>query len=685
MLSHFNIYYKRFLKAFYGSLGYGMPIELLTCGTKTQAEISTEAKAEISTEAKAESSTEAKAESSTEAKAESSTEAKAESSTEAKAESSTEAKAESSTEAKAESSTEAKAESSTEAKAEISTETKAEISTEAKAESSTEAKAGRDTNKTGMTGRFNGDKYPRVANIQAPTEETRKALCEATDKQDLLESRLIGDGYLALKAQDDVIKNGVNYRVYEVDLTSKEYQKPREERCCPHCGAKGTLGQHRKKTIELKSGVENGKPYITRVTYPVWRCTKCKAVRSEPIPFRFQGTRLTIDLVRNYLSEFTEKHSKSSVHELSRNHFINDHQGAALIDFVSHQTFACPVDVERSRSNITQFIECNFLVPLEVRTCLLIDETALKRRDFVTAFIDPLTRHFLYYAKGRGAAAIHEFVEKFKGVIAADVKVSTDMSAVFMSTLKQYFPDLIGVYDRYHHMHNAKEKLEIEVKILASLLAAADRSDDAKHLRSPLTQYTIFALDLTTFTTEERQAYDKAMAIEEVAMIRGAYIELHNMFESQTVAEARAHMDQHLLFCDQIQEHHIAAAPSKFKQQTTLSDHLIERGLKAKTELDPEASAPLTIRHAKYNQVGTTKKTGSYCPAATLGSTSLEHLEELVNYVGTGLTTGPIEGFNNLLKLLKRVSFGIKRLDRFMCRLKLVYERDIDIEALLAA
>ena len=72
-----------------------------------------------------------------------------------------------------------------------------------------------------MTGRFNGDKYQRVANIQTPTEAIRKAVCEATDKQDLLESRLLGDGYMALKAQDDVIKNGVNCRVYEVDLTSK--------------------------------------------------------------------------------------------------------------------------------------------------------------------------------------------------------------------------------------------------------------------------------------------------------------------------------------------------------------------------------------------------------------------------------------------------------------------------------
>ena len=505
-------------------------------------------------------------------------------------------------------------------------------------------------------------------------------------RNDLVGSRLIGDGYLAIQAQDDVIKKGVKWGVLVVDLTRPEYQKLREERCCPHCGAKGTLGQHRKKTMDLVYIAENGKPYIIRVIYPVWRCTKCKAVRGEPIPFRFKGTRLTTDVVRNYIGEFTEKHSKSSVHELSRNHFISDHQGAALLDLASYCAIASPPEgVERSRSNITQFVECSFLLPLVAVACVLIDENAIKRRDFVTVFIDPLARHFLYYAKGRGAAAIHEFVEKFKGWIADDVNVATDMSAVFMSTLQQYLPELIGVYDRFHHMQNAKKKLEIEVQILASLLEAVGRKGDADHLRTPLTQYALFAVDLATLTTEEKTAYDTAMAIDGVSMIRGAYIELRNMFESQTDEEARAHMNQHLLFCDQIQEHHIAAAPSKFKLQTTLSDYLIEQGLKAKPEPDPEAFAPLTIRHAKYNHAGTTKKTGRYCPAATLGSTSLEHLEELVSYVGTGLTTGPIEGFNNLLKLLKRVSFGVKRLDRFMCRLKLVYERDIDLDALMDA
>ena len=304
-------------------------------------------------------------------------------------------------------------------------------------------------------------------------------------RNDLVGSRLIGDGYLAIQAQDDVIKKGVKWGVLVVDLTRPEYQKLREERCCPHCGAKGTLGQHRKKTMDLVYIAENGKPYIIRVIYPVWRCTKCKAVRGEPIPFRFKGTRLTTDVVRNYIGEFTEKHSKSSVHELSRNHFISDHQGAALLDLASYCAIASPPEgVERSRSNITQFVECSFLLPLVAVACVLIDENAIKRRDFVTVFIDPLARHFLYYAKGRGAAAIHEFVEKFKGWIADDVNVATDMSAVFMSTLQQYLPELIGVYDRFHHMQNAKKKLEIEVQILASLLEAAGRKGDADHLRT---------------------------------------------------------------------------------------------------------------------------------------------------------------------------------------------------------
>ena len=216
-------------------------------------------------------------------------------------------------------------------------------------------------------------------------------------------------------------------------------------------------------------------------------------------------------------------------------------------------------------------------------------------------------------------------------------------------------------------------------------MKAQGRVDDAAFLSDSQTKRALFTPDLGKLSPELKERYYKAIALHErLQLIRDCYIELYMGFESDTIEEARTHMLQHLLICDQLQEIRIAAAPSKIKQQTALSNYLIEIGLKPKPEADPRASAPLSIRDAKYNKTGTNKKSANYCPAARLGNTTLEHLDELLNYVRDHITTGPIEGFNNLLKVLKRASFGVKRLDRFMCRLQLIYESNFDRCALVA-
>ena len=259
------------------------------------------------------------------------------------------------------------------------------------------------------------------------------------------------------------------------------------------------------------------------------------------------------------------------------------------------------------------------------------------------------------------------------------------MSAVFMATLRKFIPSATFVNDRFHHMRNARRHLNWEIKTVVSLLKAQGRVDDAAFLSDHETIGVLFTPDLGKLNPELKERYDKAIALHErLQLIRDCYIELYMGFESKTIEEARAHMLQHLLICDQLQEIRIAASPSKIKQQTALSDYLIENGLKPKPAPDPGASAPLSIRNAKYNKTGKNKQSGNYCPAARLGNTTLEHLDELLNYVQDRLTTGPIEGFNNLLKVLKRASFGVKRLDRFMCRLKLIYESNFDLGELAA-
>lgn len=130
------------------------------------------------------------------------------------------------------------------------------------------------------------------------------------------------------------------------------------------------------------------------------------------------------------------------------------------------------------------------------------------------------------------------------------------------------------------------------------------------------------------------------------------------------------------LCCDKLQELNHSVHPERVKLRTELTDYLIEQGLKPKPAPDPEANKPITLRHAKYNSPKPPKTKGSahYCAAATLGYTTLTHFEELLNYVRYHVTTGPMEGANNLIKRLKSSSFGIKRFPRFYYRFKLIYE-----------
>ena len=531
-----------------------------------------------------------------------------------------------------------------------------------------------------QTSKDNGDRYPGVPNIKAPPRpanllEKQNPLC------------YIGDFPVTL-AEDWTDKNGTIWGVLRVNLASQEYQKPRSDRFCPHCGAMGTLGKHSEKTITLVYITVRHKPYRVIVTVPVWRCTKCRSIRREPIPFRFGNTRLTQQVFDDFKAEFTDLHHKGSMHEIALRYHISDQRVAQLLDYINYHSkdaFAIALPIERRRSNITQITECNFLPPDFPINVMLIDEVALRRRDFITIVINPLTRQLLFYAPGRGADAIYKLNEWSNGQIAPDAKVATDMSAVFMATLRKFIPSATFVNDRFHHMRNARRHLNWEIKTVVSLLKAQGRVDDAAFLSDHETIGVLFTPDLGKLNPELKERYDKAIALHErLQLIRDCYIELYMGFESKTIEEARAHMLQHLLICDQLQEIRIAASPSKIKQQTALSDYLIENGLKPKPAPDPGASAPLSIRNAKYNKTGKNKQSGNYCPAARLGNTTLEHLDELLNYVQDRLTTGPIEGFNNLLKVLKRASFGVKRLDRFMCRLKLIYESNFDLGELAA-
>lgn len=93
------------------------------------------------------------------------------------------------------------------------------------------------------------------------------------------------------------------------------------------------------------------KPYLVRVTTPIWRCSKCGVNRVEPIPFRFETTFLTKEAYRNFLAEYKEKPPKCSIQKFVQKLFLKEHYAYQLLKYAALQgqsSESSPQEVENS-------------------------------------------------------------------------------------------------------------------------------------------------------------------------------------------------------------------------------------------------------------------------------------------------------------------------------------------------
>lgn len=518
------------------------------------------------------------------------------------------------------------------------------------------------------------DKCPGVVNILTPDCPPDDALID--------NPFLYYDGKYPLEPlPPEVDKNGVKCLVYRLSL--RDYLKDQESRVCPHCGLKGTLVVNGYKSKDLIYYPSGPFPSYIREELPHWKCTKCNCKRVEPSVARFERHRLTKQVAEMFCHILRSGY-KGDIRTLSWLMYLDEHVGADLLDYCGEHgpdAFAAfPDPIKRTRDNITELGACNLKPPTEKLKIVMVDEFATSGNRLITHFLifpENGKREALFYDEGHGNGAIDKFVEWAGDKLPEDVIFISDMNASFVSRMRQHRPKGRYVHDRFHHEQNSRKHCGSELNSTAWNLAAAGRVDDAKFLLDRKTDRVLFTIDLGELKAEEKERFDKAMALDErIPVIRKCVVELHLAFESDTTEEALGHFNQHLLCCDKLQELNHSVHPERVKLRTELTDYLIEQGLKPKPAPDPEANKPITLRHAKYNSPKPPKSKGSahYCAAATLGYTTLTHFEELLNYVRYHVTTGPMEGANNLIKRLKSSSFGIKRFPRFYYRFKLIYE-----------
>lgn len=457
----------------------------------------------------------------------------------------------------------------------------------------------------------------------------------------------------------------VNFR-----LDTTKFVVPVAERVCPHCGAKGKLHRHDTYQVQLTTLPCDDCPTTITVIRQCYKCQECGCLCVDATPGRFEHTYMTTKLKEAVLDKYRSG-CKCSMRDLAIMYRISEKRVAWLVDYEAEhgsRAFAyASISLKRPRKSSEQEIQCNFIPPQRIIKKLAIDEVSLKGREYLTIFLDLETSEVLYFAEGHGYSAVNEFANWAGDILADDVMVATDMNAAFIEALRIHRPNLIPMYDRFHFERKAGEHLVEMIALVARKLREEGRTEDAKLLKDYGNQCLILTTKPETLELDAQELRNKLLGLHPMlAVIQKAFNAQHMGFECRDPVLADQYFDKSISCCAKLQ---VWAVDSfkHFKLKPDLADYGKEPAEKEESTLPNYALAPaqriLTVEERKRLR---------FCGAGTLGAHIIKHKDKFLNYAKLGLTTGPLEGLNNVFKSMKRVVYGIKWVNRFMYRIVLI-------------
>lgn len=242
---------------------------------------------------------------------------------------------------------------------------------------------------------------------------------------------------------------------------------------------------------------------------------------------------------------------------------------------------------------------------------LAVDEIYTgKKEKFLTLVMDVETGRILWVAKGRGAESLIPFLERLRRSRAKVEAVACDMAAGYWLALREHLPKAAVVFDHFHVIKLANEKIEELRRALQREASVLGRT----YLKG--TRYLILTGN-ENVPDDRREALEKALKFNEPLSV--AYYlkeDLRSLWDQPTAAQMRRHLES---WC---------------KRAT-------ESGI---TQL------------------------------ASLSKTLRLHATGILNYFAHPITTANLEGLNNKIKTLKRRAYGFRDQAFFILKLYSLHE-----------
>ena len=389
---------------------------------------------------------------------------------------------------------------------------------------------------------------------------------------------------------------------------------------CPACGGKVNI--HSIEHIHLKDmPIRQELPMGVSVMFHRYRCRNCRAVFAEDIPMKYPGARITKRAARWIKALLLQKLSIRAVQIITGIHWetVRNIHKEIMQEALEHRK----ADLK----------EKNYKPKY-----LAVDEFAVhKGHTYATCVMDLEQGDVIWVGEGRSKEKFRKFFEDIPEDYLSDViAIAMDMNASYHILVREYMPHARIVYDRYH----MQAQFGKEVLGVVRLEEARKHNAKSKEIRLSAMQEKDIGRnkELYAAAKAEMRSYSS------LKKLRWSLLRKSSSLSDASTKHLKAILANHssLATCYAMKEE----LTELYKLQT---HEEAEKGWKQWFSAAKESGIPALKRFAELKEC---------------------RIDGLIAHAEHPISTGKLEGFNNKIKVAKRVGYGYRDDDYFFMLVK---------------
>ena len=389
-------------------------------------------------------------------------------------------------------------------------------------------------------------------------------------------------------------------------------RKDTEEERCPYCG--GHVHICGSCSMRLRDmPVYPGTKQDIEIAYHRYRCQSCERTFCEEIPFKHSETRIT-ERAATWISSFLRFNIPiSTVQKITGVHW----------DTIKriHKDLMDEAIASRQKE-----LRKGGYKPKH----LAVDEFAIhKGHRYATCIMDLDTGDVLWVGKGRTKADFSIFFQEMDMDYLSEVEaVAMDMNASYNALVNEHMPWAEIVYDRYH----------MQAQFGKDVLGAVRLEEARKH--------NALAKQLKEDGCPKAAVKEEKKLYSEVKRARWILLAGQDSLSDEDASSLKKILDDHadLAFCHAMKEEMARLFDLRDEEEARKGWTLWFEGAKA-------SGIPALVRFAERKE---------------------KRLDGLIAHASHPISTGKLEGFNNRIKVAKRIAYGYRDEDYFFSLIQFI-------------